>query len=193
VETRAAVEPLGVLLFSHDESKDVVLLLAKGERLKVHKLLLCVYSSVYKQRYAEGSAWGAGHELDLTSDSKGAWELLLGLMYEQETSREFLHEAACIANRDNMVPFNDRLWSEISETIAKANVLCILQMAWANRGDSECVYSCLFECFAFIFKHMPTMGSEWLVEYTACLQADPELGTYADAHRPLKRKKKHSA
>jgi hypothetical protein len=157
------------LLVQDEEGKDVTLLLADGEQLKAHKLVLGVYSAAYKDNV-----------LDLKSDSKGAWELLLRHMYEQasggETSVAFLHEAACIANRDQMLPaLHAKLWARVSETIDRANVLRVLKMAWP-RGSEVCLHA----CFAFIFKYFTTMGSSWLVEYTTCLQADPELAAYAD-------------
>jgi hypothetical protein len=72
------LESLGADLEADEEHKDITIHCAGGETVKVHKLLLQVYSRTFACRFNE-PRWNA--EVMEQGESKGAWNLIVSSLY----------------------------------------------------------------------------------------------------------------
>ena len=171
-------------MFMDEASKDLTLVLDNGrEELKVHQVIMRMYSPVYKQRF-EG--WTA-LPLNLASDSKQAWTLILDCLYDRAIvalDSPFLAEAMQIAMRDNFFKFSNMAWAFALRSVQRETVLPLLRMAWEYRGDEELkdIAKCMDKCFEFIFQNLASLGASWMMNYSACLYEFPEMQEYADAY-----------
>jgi len=183
---------LGHDLEADEARKDVTLKLKDGEELKVHSMVLRLYSSVYEQRFANDQWKGAS--INLGQDSVEAWTLILkSCLYEVEpldTDSEFFIEAMEIAYRDNITKFSKMGWMLVK--ITKANVVPLLRKGWLmkqEQDDDTLIQKCVDKCFDFIFKNIATFESSLMMTYTACLQDFPDMLDYADVCGRKKRRR----
>ena len=188
---RGPPKPKGGLaadLFADMESRDTTLSLAGGETVKVHQAVLRLYSSVYRQRFGTVGGWAP--QMDLTTDSKAAWELLLATLYDQPLNMASPHimEATEIAMRDNFVKFAKLAWPVALKSIEKSSVLPLLRLSWQYRAEMKETAACVKKCLAFITQNMAELGSAWLAEYMLCLNDVPDLKEHMDGSAKKRRR-----
>jgi hypothetical protein len=170
-------------MFMDDASKDLTLCLENGrEEIRVHQVILRLYSPVYKQRFE----WPSSASVNLANDSKAAWTLILDCLYERPIALDssFLAEAMQIAMRDDFLKFSKMAWAFALNAVQKETVLPLLRMAWEHRDAHALkdVAKCLDKCFEFIFQQMSLLGTAWIMDYTACIREFPEMQDYADKY-----------
>jgi hypothetical protein len=184
----AAKGGLAADLFADMESRDTTLSLADGEEVKVHQAVLRLYSSVYRQRFATVGGWAP--QMDLTTDSKAAWELLLATLYDQplDIASPHIMEATEIAMRDNFVKFAKLAWPVALKSIEKSSVLPLLRLSWQYRAEMKETAACANKCLTFITQNMAELGSAWLAEYMACLHDIPDLKEHVDGSAKKKQR-----
>ena len=167
-----------------DESgKDVTIECADGQTIKVHKVLLCLYSPQFYGAKFKQERWDP--IVAQKEDKKEAWELIVGSMYDVPipTWSPHIDEAMHIAYRDMFPKFAAMAWTHGVKAIDKESVLSMLQTGWLYRqngeggGDAE---QCVNKCLDFVFGNLTALGSAFVVEYGKRLEADDDMAAYAD-------------
>ena len=193
VTTKRRHLSLGAQLEADEDGKDITITTSNGS-IKVHKFLLCLYSDIYKQRFANGD-WQHQNVITQDADSIEAWELIVATMYDHPVPSRILQQPALveslkIAHRDNLVKYAALALARLALiSLDTNNVVPILEVAGIyhretlvhaeNRATADAILS---KCFKHIFAHVIHKAtSEWIIAYAATLHNDPELAAYADS------------
>ena len=171
-------------MYEDECRKDVTIECSGGETVKVHKLVLQMYSSTCAARFATAS-WGS--RVLQTEDSKGAWDLLVGSLYGSDEAgfgSTFMSEAMRIAYRDGFDAFVERGFGLALKVIDDGSVLSLLALAWPMRSGSEKAQLCVDKSVELFAPNMTGKGPEWLLEYAAFLEANEEFRAYILDFKP---------
>ena len=186
------LESLGADLEADEEHKDITIHCAGGETVKVHKLLLQVYSRTFAGRFNE-PRWNA--EVMEQGDSKGAWELIVSSLYghdDADFNSPHMGEALQIANRHEFKKFASRGWGRAMKAIDEESVLQLLALSWPMLESNSDAKDCVDKCLEFFVPKMASMGAKWFMAYAAFLQDNADFSDYVAGFETEKKGRKRS-